>query len=129
MDRRYFLDTPWVRFSAGGALILGIVLGGNHFLTDEQSPEEIITSSFTGEGKCLNDTPYDLDRGALLAEYSIKGNTFLSLMPRDANTRKPSVLFFVEQETSDGETELGFADFATAEYLVEHDCIDETTGM
>lgn len=82
---------------------------------------------YTETGRCLHDTPYDPDNGAIInvnLDKSSQQQT-LSVLPVDANSHSPAVLFFTVENGRLGT----FADHQTGALLVRDQCINANSGQ
>lgn len=58
------------------------------------NPAPVYQATYTDPGKCLHGTPFDPVRGAVVHEYVAGKVPIFIVIPRAANTYKPSVLLF-----------------------------------
>ena len=56
--------------------------------------ERAFRDQSTSDGKCLDQTPFDLDQEATLLIRDVNGQSVLSVLPEETNTYGPSVLNF-----------------------------------
>ncbi|MDL2341969.1 MAG: hypothetical protein QFB87_02745 [Patescibacteria group bacterium] len=105
-----------------GAVVLGVVAiaAANEYDKAHPKPAVRYMNEFTEHGKCLDNTPYDPDKGASLTV----DNHILTVLPRAANSYTPSVLQFVV-----GHNDIHFSDHQTGTLLVDAGCIDANSGQ
>ena len=95
----------------------------------QPSLDEVYDNAYTGHGKCLDGTPYDLANGAVMNVNHLgkSGQEIVSILPQAANSYTPSVLFFTDGEVN-GQTKLAAADHQTQAFLIVSHCPDQPSG-
>lgn len=105
-------------------------LGGVTLLEDLKSdPASTYETKFTDAGKCLENTPYDPDAGAMVHTDTIDGVNIISVVPKSANSYTPSALFLtIKEHGVFKQPDLQFADAATGSVLDGANCPDQPNG-
>jgi hypothetical protein len=99
-----------------GAAIAGVVAGVYDFTT---SPIRAYERQYTGNGGCLDHSPYDVNEGAQVITRNIDGQVVLTAVPEKANTHTPSVLDLVVHKTGVLSIKLARADHETGALLAK----------
>lgn len=106
---------------AGSLTLIGSLLT----LAIYDDTEAVFKRTYTGEGKCLDDTPYDTDQQADIDTRS--GTANVVVMPEDPNAHSPSLLAFDVVKTGWLRlSELVPADSHTEAYLAQKNCPNPT---
>ncbi len=122
-----------VLVAATVSTLLGIAAGMGWTIYEiHKSPslDEVYDEAYTGKGKCLDETPYDLANGAIMNvnKNTKSGQEIVSILPQAANSYTPSVLFFTERIVK-GETELVASDHQTQALLIDSHCPNQPSGL
>ena len=131
MKKEYSYETMPERDKRSTKFLLGSIAIGtvavfaiSEYVQAHPAPRIQFENEFTGKGDCLDGTPFDPDEGATLnVNKNRGGQDIISVLPRDANSYSPSVLFFT---ADDGH--INFADKQTGTFLVDAGCIDIHSG-
>ncbi len=107
-----------------GISFLGLVKWNEH-----QDAQSTFKDRYTQEDGCLDNTPYDPDKGAIIDVHEQDGQQILSVMPKAANSYEPSVLFFTIGDSNIfSRPDFQFADFATGKAVTDFACKDQDGG-
>jgi hypothetical protein len=119
--------------AAGFTAVAAIGIAGGlkiaQHITDN-NPIDTYNHTFTDPGKCLDNTPFDINNGndgATASYYTDKKSAqeILTILPHAANSLSPSVLEF----TFNDKGQIFFADHQTGSFLVDAGCIDANSGQ
>lgn len=111
----------WASVMALSVLATGSIIGTSIALEGNaaQKYRSLYEQNYTEPNGCLNGTVFDPNTGAFvnLDHDSTSGEDVMSVLPRDANSITPSVLFFLAVNNK-----LLPADYTTADYLDRSHC-------
>ena len=111
--------------AAGGALLIA---SGALAVQERNEPDTVFLQDFSVQGRCLDNTPFDVTRGKLTTDS--KGDTtVLTVSTAEAPQSIPETLHFqVNHRGIFGTVELVFSDSATAEYVIDRGCPGQPDG-
>lgn len=78
--------------TVGAAAMAFVLLANRHEADDAGS---LFISQYTDNGGCLNDTPYDPDKGATVLESSSSEQDILTIIPEHAGLYSSKLLTFM----------------------------------
>lgn len=116
----------WQAVAAFGAALLYVTVAS--ILADRTDPERAFGAKYTERGKCLDETPYDPENGAVITVGNAESTDVLAVIPRDANSYNPAVLFFSIDSNGLSAPALAPADYATGSFLRTVECPDTSDG-
>lgn len=109
-----------------GASALFVAVAGT--CAERTDPEHAYRTASTENGNCLDGSPYDPEEGALINTHRIDEADALAVMPRDANSHRPSVLFLIINNNGISQPSLSPLDFATGGFLANAGCPKQSDG-
>ncbi len=107
----------------GGAATLAVGMSVAAIYTVE-TPIDKYKNNFTDDGKCLDGTVYDEEKGADVTLETENGAQVVRVVPDAANTHTPAVLYITEIDKG----WFGFGDHQTGIYLTEKNCENVPDG-
>lgn len=116
----------WQVVAALGAAVVSV--SGVAVLVDRADPQRAFGAKYTERGKCLDETPYDPENGAVITVGNAESTNVLAVIPRDANSYNPAVLFFSIDSNGLSAPALAPADYATGSFLHTVECPDTSDG-